>query len=267
MSEKADDRHSHEGLPTHTPRINPAPPRHRNQALRTEIAAFLGEFIGTFMFLSLAFTGTQIALNAAGVESLTSEDNKVSKNMPDVSKLLYIAFSFGVSLAINVAIFADVSGGKFNPAVTTALFITGKIHWHHTIQTIVAQLLAAMAASGFVSALLPGPFIVATTLDPSISIARGLFLEAFVTSMLILTILMLESGPAKPMYIGMSLFVAELCSVFFTGGSLNPARSFGPAVVAGFTSYHWIYWLGPLLGSGVASGAYWLINFVRHEGV
>ena len=68
------------------------------------------------MFLFLAFTGTQIALNAAGTEQLTSSDNPA----PDVSKLIYIAFAFGVSLAINVAIFADVSGGKFNPAVRSA---------------------------------------------------------------------------------------------------------------------------------------------------
>jgi aquaporin related protein len=81
--------------------------------LRGEIAAFLGEFIGTFMFLFLAFTGTQIALNAAGTQQLTSSDHPA----PDVTKLIYIAFAFGVSLAINVAIFADISGGKFNPAV------------------------------------------------------------------------------------------------------------------------------------------------------
>jgi aquaporin related protein len=76
---------------------------------------------------------------------------------------------------------------------------------------------------------------------------------------------MLEAGPSKPMYIGLSLFIAEICSVYFTGGSLNPARSFGPAVVVGFTNYHWIYWLGPLMGAGVASGAYALINWVRRE--
>lgn len=122
-----------------------------------------------------------------------------------------------------------------------------------------------MAAAGFVDALLPGPLIIATTLDPSISITRGLFLEAFVTSQLILTILMLDGGPSKPMYIGLSLFIAEICSVYFTGGSLNPARSFGPAVVVGFTGYHWIYWLGPLLGAGVASGAFFLIDHVRKE--
>ena len=149
--------------------------------------------------------------------------------------------------------------------VTTALFLTGKIHWHRAIQTIVAQIIAGMAAAGFVSGLLPGPLIIATTLDPSISIARGLFLETFVTAQLVLTILMLKGGAAKPMYIGFSLFIAEMCSVFFTGGSLNPARSFGPAVVVGFTSYHWIYWVGPLLGAVLASGAYALIKWVRQE--
>lgn len=103
-------------LPVHEP--SSAPPSEEplpkyHTTVRSEVAAFLGEFIGTFMFLFLAFTATQIALNAAGPQQLTSSDNPT----PDVSKLIYIAFAFGVSLAINVAIFADISGGKFNPAV------------------------------------------------------------------------------------------------------------------------------------------------------
>lgn len=149
-----------------------------------------------------------------------------------------------------------------------ALFITRQIHWHRMVQTIISQIIAGMAAAGFIAALLPGPLTIATTLDSSISVTRGLFLEAFLTSMLILTILMLEGergGPSKPFYIGLALFVAELCGVFYTGGSLNPARSFGPAIVVGFTGYHWIYWLGPVLGSAVACGAYALINFVKRE--
>jgi aquaporin related protein len=133
------------------------------------------------------------------------------------------------------------------------------------VQTVIAQILAGMAAAGFVTALLPGPLIIDTKLDASTSVVRGLFLEAFVTSQLVLTILMLEAGPSKPFYIGLSLFIAQICSVYFTGGSLNPARSFGPCVVVGFTSYHWIYWLGPLMGSALASGAYALINYVRRE--
>jgi aquaporin related protein len=105
-------------LPVHEPSSAPPsemPPK-QNSTLRREMAAFLGELIGTFMFLFLAFTGTQIALNAAGTQQLTSSENPA----PDVSKLIYISFAFGVSLAINVAIFADISGGKFNPAVSPA---------------------------------------------------------------------------------------------------------------------------------------------------
>jgi aquaporin related protein len=90
----------------------------QQHSMRAELAAFLGEFIGTFMFLSLAFVGAQIALNAAGSDRLTS--SKDTTTTPDTGKLLYIAFAFGVSLAINVAIFADISGGKFNPAVGLA---------------------------------------------------------------------------------------------------------------------------------------------------
>ena len=96
---------------------SPSEDRRKHHILRTEVTAFLGELIGTFMFLSLAFTGTQIALNAAGTNDLTASSNPI----PDVGKLLYIAFAFGVSLAINVAIFADISGGKFNPAVSPAV--------------------------------------------------------------------------------------------------------------------------------------------------
>ncbi|KAF2127451.1 aquaporin-like protein [Dothidotthia symphoricarpi CBS 119687] len=257
MDEKSStDRSS--GLPFHEPsHVPPSEDRIRYHTVRTEVNAFLGEFIGTFMFLSMSFAGTQIALNAAGTSELTADDK------PDVAKLLYIAFVFGASLAVNVAIFADISGGKFNPAVTTALLVTGKIHWHRALQTIVSQMIAGIAAAGFVSGVLPGPLIIATVLDASMSITRGFFLEAFVTSQLVLTILMMEGGSAKPAYIGFALFVSELSCVFFTGGSLNPARSFGPACIVGFTGYHWIYWIGPLLGSLVASGEYYLINFIR----
>lgn len=66
--------------------------------------------------------------------------------------------------------------------------------------------------------------------------------------------------------IGLALFIAELTGVYFTGGSLNPARSFGPAVVNHtFSSYHWIYWLGPILGAIVAAGFYKFIKVLEYE--
>jgi aquaporin rerated protein, other eukaryote len=68
-----------------------------------------------------------------------------------------------------------------------------------------------------------------------------------------------------PMGIGLALFIAELAGVFWTGGSLNPARSFGPAVIAGFNSDHWVYWVGPLLGAILAVLFYRLVKTLEYE--
>ena len=71
-----------------------------------------------------------------------------------------------------------------------------------------------------------------------------------------------------PVGIGLSLFIAELFGVYYTGGSLNPARTFGPCVVLhSFYSYHWIYWVGPILGSLLASGFYMFIKALEYETV
>ena len=82
--------------------------------LRKELTVALGEFVGTFLFLFFAFAGTQIAVEAATVNPFTPAD--VAKP-PEVQKLIYISLVFATSLGVNVAIFADVSGGMFNPAV------------------------------------------------------------------------------------------------------------------------------------------------------
>lgn len=69
-----------------------------------------------------------------------------------------------------------------------------------------------------------------------------------------------------PIGIGLSLFIAELSGVYYTGGSLNPARSLGPCVVVHtFEDYHWIYWIGPLLGSLLAAGFYKFIKMLEYE--
>ena len=94
-------------------------------------------------------------------------------------------------------------------------------------------------------------------------------LTQFLTAHLIFTILMLAAEKSKdtfiaPIGIGISLFVVEIAGVNYTGASVNPARSFGPCVAsASFPGYHWIYWLGPVLGAFVAGGFY---HFVKVSG-
>ena len=95
----------------------------------------------------------------------------------------------------------------------------------------------------------------------------------FLTAQLVFTIFMLAAEKHRatfiaPIGIGLSLFIAELLGVYYTGGSLNPARSFGPCVILhSFHGYHWIYWVGPILGSMLASGFYLFIKALEYETV
>jgi aquaporin related protein len=134
-------------------------------------------------------------------------------------------------------------------------------------------MLAGMAAAGVVSAILPGPLNVSTTLGNGVTPTMGVFLEMFLTSLLVFTIFMLAAEKHKatflaPIGIGLALFVAEMVGVFFTGGSLNPTRSFGPCVVTrSFPSYHYIYWFGPIMGTLLAYGMYRIVKIVEYETV
>lgn len=110
-----------------------------------------------------------------------------------------------------------------------------------------SQIVGSIFASYIVSVMFPTPFNVRTTLSPGTSRARGVFIEAFLTAELVFTIFMLAKEKHKatfiaPVGIGLALFIGELVGVYYTGGSLNPARSFGPCVVNGqWDPEHWIY--------------------------
>jgi len=157
--------------------------------------------------------------------------------------------------------------------VTLALYFIGAIKGVRAIACFVAQIIGSIAASAVASAILPGALNIATSLGPNVSIAQGCFLEMFLTCELVLAILFLAAEKHKatflaPIGIGLALFIAEMAGVFYTGGSLNPARSFGPAVVIGvWPGYHWIYWIGPLLGSLLAVGFYKLMKYSDYETV
>lgn len=135
----------------------------------------------------------------------------------------------------------------------------------------ISQMLGGMLASVLVRYLFPENFNVRTTLGGGATIAQGIFIEAILTAELVFTIYMLAAEKHRatfiaPVGIGLALFIAELVGVQFTGGSLNPARSFGPCVVtATFDSEHWIYWLGPLLGAVIAWAFYRFIKALEYE--
>ncbi|KAK0748942.1 aquaporin-like protein [Schizothecium vesticola] len=256
---------SETGLVTSDGNSNKLPMLTRPVTMRNNITAFLGEFVGTFLFLFFAFAGTQVANTPA--PSGTLPDGAPAP--PNLVAVLFISLAFGVSLTANVWAFYRITGGLFNPCVTLALALVGGLPALRSAVVVVAQLLAGIAAAGIVSALFPGPLTVNTTLGGGASTAQGLFIEMFLTAELVFVIIMLAAEKHKgtylaPVGIGTAFFLAELTGVYFTGGSLNPARSLGPAVVNGsFPSYFWIYFLGPVLGALLASGFYALLKYLR----
>ncbi|KAI0130551.1 aquaporin [Xylariales sp. AK1849] len=237
---------------------------HLPLGVKNHLVAMMSEFVGTFLFLLFAFGGTNTVNTAA------TNGEELNANP---AKLLYIALCFGMSLAVNAWVFFRISGGLFNPAVTLGMMLVGAVTYIRGGLIVISQLLGAIAASGVVLGLFPGPLNVRTSLGGGTTVVQGLFIEMFLTAQLVFTIFMLAAEKHKatfiaPVGIGLSLFIAELMGVYYTGGSVNPARSFGPCVVLGsFYDYHWIYWVGPILGSLVATGFYLLVKALEYETV
>lgn len=240
-----------------------------NSEAKNHFVAALSEWVGTTMFLFFAFAGTQVANAQTKTPAEATTTNATVGFDPVV--MLYISVSFGFSLMVNVWVFFRISGGLFNPAVTLALWATRAIGATRAIILFLSQIVGSITASALIVAIFPTPFSVRTTLSDGTSIAQGLFIEAFMTAELVFTILMLAKEKHRstfiaPVGIGLALFIAELVGVYYTGGSLNPARSIGPCIVAGkFDPEHWIYWVGPGIGSVFAIAFYLFIKVLEYE--
>lgn len=243
------------------------------------------------MFLFFAFAGTQVAnigSSASSATPATSGSTSGGVTGFNVSVYLYISVIFGFSLMVNVWIFFRISGGLFNPAVTLGMVMVGAVPIVRALCLFVAQIAGGIAASAMVLGLFPTQLNVRTTLAGGASVVQGIFIEAILTAELVFTIFMLAKEKHKatfiaPVGIGLSLFIGEMVGVYYTGGSLNPTRSFGPCVVTGtFDKEHWIYcelsypsacftWsnidsgVGPIAGTCIAVFFYKFIKMLEYE--
>lgn len=169
-----------------------------------------------------------------------------------------------MTLATLIWCMGNVSGGHFNPSVTIAFLFTGKINPLLTIMYVGAQLLG-----GFTGATILYSFasdkagnLTVTLVHPDIHLGQGFAVEMLITFILVFTIFSCVDSRRNdltgsfPLQIGFAVVVGGLFGGKFTGGSMNPARSFGPALVTGIWDNHWIYWFGPITGALIAGFVY-----------
>jgi len=203
-----------------------------------ELAA---EFIGTFALIFIG-AGASIALG-------------VNHDPP-------VAFAHGLTILVFVAAFGDVSGGHFNPAVTIGLATAGVFPSRRVTPYIVAQLAGAIAAAWVLLLAYGGPVanLGATLVDTQRITYGGAFMfEAVGTWFLVNTVLhtaVRRDCRLAPAAIGMTVTLCILGFGVVTGGSINPARTIGPAVAAGLYGEVPLYVMAQLVGAIFAGGLY-----------
>lgn len=174
---------------------------------------------------------------------------------------LGVALAFAFAIMVLVAALGPVSGAHFNPAVTIAFAATGHFPWRRVPAYVVAQLAGAVAAALALRALLGDVAPLATHLAPGVEPLSGLGAETLATFLLGLVIVAVATRrPSDPIVaglaIGLTVGLGILAVGSLTGASMNPARSFGPALLAGAWGDLWLYVAGPVTGAMAGMAAF-----------
>ena len=205
----------------------------------------VAEFVGTLLFVFLG-VGSVVA-NAASGNALGAVGT---------------ALAHGVGLAIIVTMTMPISGGHINPAISVALWLAKKIDGRTLGLYVLAQLVGAVMGALLVKAFFPAGASRVTSLGtPQLAGMLGLFegiaLEAlftfFLASAVFGTAVSAQAPKVGGFGIGLAVFVCALTGGALTGAAMNPARAFGPALVAWDWHGQAIYWIGPMLGAAVAA--------------
>jgi MIP family channel proteins len=211
--------------------------------MRTMNAA-LAECLGTFF---LCFAGIAAILSATPA-------------IGGGGGLVAIALAHGLALSIAVHTFGGISGAHFNPAVTIAMLATGRIAAGLSGVYIAAQLAGATVAAALCSTFFPAAAVDEAMLGIPLPAAWAttptvIGVEVVLTFLLITAIFgtaVDERGKTVKIggfAIGLTVAFDILAAGPVTGASMNPARSFGPALIAGHWQWHWAYWVAPVLGA------------------
>jgi aquaporin Z len=195
----------------------------------------------------------------------------ILSTMPPINSgagLVGIALAHGLALSIAIACFGGISGGHHNPAVTLGFLSTGRIAPPLAVLYIISQLIGAIAGAAACKAIFPAEVVEAAKLG--IPLPGGdwvtvsvILLAEFIMAFLLMTAVfgaaVDERGKAVKIgafAIGLTVTFDILAGGAVTGASMNPARSFGPALVYQFFELHWCYWAAPIAGAVAAALLY-----------
>ena len=219
--------------------------------MATSRPALVAEAIGTFLFFFV------------GAGSIVLGDYLAASGGTSPG-LLSVALAHGLALAVLVSALGPISGGHFNPAVTLAVWIMGKIGPARAALYIVAQLIGALAAGFALKAVFPDAWqasnIGSPALGSGVTPAVGIGIEAVLTALLVFVVIGTAVDSRAPKIGGLAIGLAVAADILMggplTGAAMNPARWFGPAVAAGAYANWYVWWIGPAIGAAVAAVVY-----------
>jgi MIP family channel proteins len=208
---------------------------------RTQWRKVAAEFIGTLIFIYVVCASVVVptAYLAAA---------------PGVAVII-TAVAQGLALVSIVSMFDGVSGSHFNPAITLTLIIVRSVPPLLGLAYMIAQVVGAVVGAALLRASMPAwptGHLGAPGLGVGISVGQAFFIEFLITSILLFVVVCsasdLETALA-PIPIGFAVLAGVLIAKPLTGASMNPARAFGPSLVANWWDHHWVYWIAPLASS------------------
>lgn len=216
--------------------------------MNTNQKTYLIELTGTFILV-------YAIMSAATVKSTSGQLDVIGIGLVHAFVLAAIVYAIGYK-----------SGAHVNPAVTVAFLITKRMKVINGIFYIIFQLIGGIIAAVVVFAIFGSSISSSVTLPSDGNVLRAFTLELVMTFTLVYVVLTTSGTENKKIFplaglaIGFTLGFNVIFGGSISGGSLNPARSFAPALIIGNFDFNWIYWMAPIIGSCVAAGVHKLLH-------
>nr|XP_046264703.1 aquaporin-1-like [Scatophagus argus]XP_046264704.1 aquaporin-1-like [Scatophagus argus] len=218
--------------------------------------AVAAEFVGMLLFIFIGISAIAGKNEIAPQETLAQE--------------LKVSLAFALAIATLAQSLGHISGAHLNPAVTLGLLVSCQISALRCVFYILAQMLGAVVASAIVNGFKPS-FSLGVNKLSNVSVGQGFIIEFLATLQLVLCVIAVtdkrrsDVKGSAPLAIGLSVGLGHFAAISFTGCGINPARSFGPALIRSDMKDHWVYWLGPMCGGVAAALIYDFLLYPRMQ--